>query len=194
MVAVRGERKSDKVLIHVYNSIVDRVFAHRYLWLSAMACAIPLCYFLFKTMPVERMPDIPQSDVMAKIEWNENITAHENSRRVRKLTGKTENLAVEHSALVGVQDFMLDDGTDLSRSDAEMYFRCASPEAAKMLTEKIDRILKNEFPEAAVEFYPPGNIFEKVFSSTEPDLVFRLVNRTPLFLPIPFSSERSGRG
>lgn len=46
---------------------------------------MPLCALLFYEVPKSRMPEIDQNELIAHIEWNENIHIDENRERVDKL-------------------------------------------------------------------------------------------------------------
>lgn len=161
----------------VYSRCIDFIFAHKIFWMSVTVCLIPLCVVLFKVMEVERMPRIEHSETMARIEWNENINARENVRRVAEIVSRCKTSAKESSAAVGVQDYLLDDGNGLSQSEAELYLRTGSPEEAAELDSVIMRQMADGYPLASVSFYPPDNIFERVFSSSEPQIEARLTAR-----------------
>ena len=170
-------KRMDRRMEKIYNHGVDFVFSHKVVFLVLTAAVIPFCVIFFEEMKTERMPRLDHVETMARIEWNENITAAENARRVNDIVGKYGDVILENSAAVGVQDYMLDDGTDLSQSDAEVYMRTASNDDAVKLIENFRRLVVEAYPLASVDFYPPDNIFEKIFSSSEPAVEVRLTNR-----------------
>lgn len=169
-------KRIDRVMQRIYNRGVDFVFSHKALFLTLTAAVIPLCVLFFNTMETERMPKLDHTETMARVEWNENISASENSRRVDEIVAACGNDVLESSASVGVQDYMLDDGVDLSQSDAEVYLRTGSNRKVEKLAERFSRLVTERYPAATVEFYPPDNIFEKIFSSSEPDVEVRLTH------------------
>jgi len=111
--------------------------------MALTALTIPSCVLLFKVLPVERMPQIDRDDMLARIEWNENIDIDENMRRTDLLTSAldTANL-VEHSASVGEQDYMLDAGATLSSSETEIYVKAKSPAQLAELRKQLSATLK----------------------------------------------------
>lgn len=175
----RGARpprgRGAEMMAGVYTRVSGFCFRHKALFLTLTALTIPACVLLFVEMPVERLPQIDRDDMVARIEWNENIGLDENSRRVEALVGALDTASVEvHSAAVGVQDYMLDAGAALSQSEAEIYVKAKSPDRLESLQGRIADALKEMFPRATAEYLPSENIFEKIFSSSEPELEARL--------------------
>lgn len=170
-------KRIDSIMARVYNKGIDKVFAHKWLWICVTVAALPFVVLFFGKMRTERMPSIDHTETMARIEWNELLSATENARRVAELTAKCGDRVVESSAAVGVQDYMLDDGTDLSQSEAEMYLRTESTDEVDRIVKGITQVVRESYPKATVKFYPPANIFEKIFSSSEPDVEVRLTHR-----------------
>lgn len=197
----RVTRLIDVWMAKAYDRGIGFVFSHKTVCLAVMAAVIPLCWVLFNTMETERMPRIERPETMARIEWNENITAAENGRRVRAAVDSCAALLREHSAAIGVQDYLLDDGGDLGQSDAEVYLRSSSPEETARLIGRFTAVVAGEYPKATISFYPPANIFEKIFSSDEPDIEARISgrNRTLVSDPAAFAAladsvaERAGQ-
>lgn len=77
-------------------------------------------------MEKERMPQIDQNELVARIEWNENIHVDENNRRVDDLMKQVDDRVTEHAAYVGMQDYILNGGSELSSTEAELYFKTES--------------------------------------------------------------------
>ena len=158
-----------------YTAIIDFCFAHKAMCLTLTALTIPACIVLFKTLPVERMPQIDRDDAIIRIEWNENISVDENTRRVGALVETVDTALLDlHSAFVGVQDFLLDNSAGMSPSQAELYVRAKSPDHLTRLLAGLSASMKEQFPRAEAEYMAADNIFEKIFSSDEPDLEARL--------------------
>lgn len=53
------------------------------------------------------MPEIDQNELIAHVEWNENIHIDENQSRVSQLFASIDNQVQEHTAYVGQQQFLL---------------------------------------------------------------------------------------
>lgn len=172
---VRSGNAVNDRMSKAYTRIFDLCFRHKALCLTLTALTIPACVWLFAEMPVERMPQIDRNETVARVEWNENITLQENTRRVNRLLAAVDSSVVAlHSAYVGVQDYLLDAGSGLSASEAEIYLRAHTTEQIKRLNGQIDSLLRADYPAATAEYLPAENIFEKIFSTDEAELEARL--------------------
>ena len=159
-----------------YTGGIDRVFARKRLYIAMTLATLPLCVFFFVHLKKERMPEIEQNELVMRIEWNENIHVDENHRRVNALTRLTDHLVAEHTAYVGIQDYILDGGSELSATEAELYFKTEKAEGIKSLQELLTKTVKAQYPLAVLSFSPPETIFEKLFVTGEPEVVAQLHN------------------
>ncbi|MCC8071923.1 MAG: efflux RND transporter permease subunit [Bacteroidales bacterium] len=158
----------------VYDGGINWTFSHKALCLTLVALILPLCWVMFKVMRVERMPEIDQVETILKVEWNENVNIDENYQRVSHLLQQTDSSVVYHSVYVGVQDYLLDAGSELSPSEAEIYLKTETPDQIAPLQERLQAALAKDYPRANYTFAPPENVFEKIFASSEADLEARL--------------------
>ena len=140
-----------------YDAGVDWVFAHKRISLLFCIFSVPLCVFMFYFLDKERMPAIDQNELMARVEWNENIHVDENRERVDALMQAMEPSILEQTAEIGQQDYLLDREQALSSSEAELYFKTENPEDIAPLQQKIYRWLKEHYPQAVISFSPPEN-------------------------------------
>ena len=69
------------------------------------------------------MPQIDQNELVARIEWNENIHVDENNRRVDDLMKQVDDRVTEHAAYVGMQDYILNGGSELSSNRSGTLFQ-----------------------------------------------------------------------
>ena len=118
----------DHTLDRFYDAGVDWVFRHKVFSVLFCAISIPLCVFFFFFIDKERMPDIEENELIARIEWNENIHVDENKRRVGELFKELKEDVLEQTASIGRQDFILNRERELSSSEAELYFRTKTSE------------------------------------------------------------------
>lgn len=161
-------------LTRFYDAGIEWVFAHKAVTLAFAIVSLPLCVLMFMVIEKERMPKIDQNETVVNIEWNENIHVDENNRRVNAILAMTDSLMEEHTAYVGMQDYLLGTENELSAAEAELYFRTAEPSGIPALTEMLGSRIRREYPAATVTFSPPVTIFEKLFVTGEPDLVAQL--------------------
>lgn len=177
---IRHLRISSDYLTKFYDKGMAWVFSHKALTLTLTALTIPACVALFIFMKKERMPEIDQNELIARIEWNENIHVEENNRRVNLLLKEVEGQVTEHEVYVGIQDYLLASGTDeLTATEAEVYLKTEKPSQIASLQQAVAAWLKQQYSGAVVTFSPPETIFEKLFVTGEPDVVakLRLMNR-----------------
>mgnify|MGYP005934794631 FL=1 len=161
-------------LVRFYDAGIEWVFAHKKMTMAFAIVSLPLCVLMFMLINKERMPEIDQNETVVSIEWNENIHVDENNRRVNAILAMTDSLVEEHTAYVGMQDYLLGTENELSAVEAELYFRTAEPSGISVLTELIGQEIRKKYPAATVTFSPPVTIFEKLFVTGEPDLVAQL--------------------
>lgn len=161
-------------LTRFYDVGIGWVFAHKTVTMVFAIVSLPLCVLMFMVIEKERMPKIDQNETVVNIEWNENIHVDENNRRVNAILAMTDSLVEEHTAYVGMQDYLLGTENELSSGEAELYFRTAEPSGIPVLTEMLGSRIRREYPAATVTFSPPVTIFEKLFVTGEPDLVAQL--------------------
>ena len=172
----------DHTLDRFYDAGVDWVFSHKTFSVLFCAISIPLCVFFF-FIDKQRMPDIEENELIARIEWNENIHVDENRRRVDELFKELEEPVAEHTASIGRQDFLLNRERELSSSEAELYFRTETPETISPLQQEIYRRLKERYPLSVISFSPPETVFEKLFVTGEPDIIAEFYTRNKAKAP-----------
>jgi multidrug efflux pump subunit AcrB len=160
-----------------YDAGVDWVFGHKTISVVFCVISIPLCVFMFFFMEKERMPALEQQELIARIEWNENIHVEENQRRVDELFKTLKGDVVEHTASIGKQDFILNRERELSSSEAEVYMRAETSDEIAALEKEVYTTLKAQYPLSVISFSPPETVFEKLFVTGEPDVVAQLYLR-----------------
>ena len=167
-------------LERLYNKGMEWVFSHKKLSMLMTVSTLPLCVFFFYFLEKERMPEIEQNELVMRVEWNENIHVDENRRRVDALMKHVDENVVEHTAYIGMQDYILNGGSELSATESELYFKTELPSEIIPLQERLTEEVKRKYPLAVVTFSPPETIFEKLFVTGEADVVAELhpENRT----------------
>lgn len=174
----------EHTLDRFYDAGVDWVFAHKTFSIVFCIISIPLCVIMFFIISKERMPQIDQNELIARVEWNENIHVDENLHRVDVLFKEMKDKTVEQTAAVGQQDYLLNREHPLSSSEAELYFKTGNSRDITTLQETIHRQLKEAYPLAVVSFSPPETVFEKLFVTGEADIVAELYARNKEKAPV----------
>ena len=167
----------EHTLDRFYDTGVDFVFRHKTASLIFIAITLPLCAFLFYEIPKSRMPEIDQNELIAHVEWNENIHIDENQSRVSQLFASIDNQVQEHTAYVGQQQFLLNRDREMSVSESELYFKTEKPTGIAPLQKSVEKWIKTHYPMAVISFSPPETVFEKLFVTGEADIVAVLHTR-----------------
>lgn len=173
----------EHTLDRFYDCGVDWVFSHKALSVGFCIVSVPLCVFLFYFIDKERMPEIDQNELMARIEWNENIHVEENRKRTDALLEHLSAETVEQTADVAQQGYLLNRDRALSSSETELYLKTEHPSEIVPLQQVVYKRLKENYPLATVSFSPPMTVFEKLFVTGEADIVAQLYARNKEQLP-----------
>ena len=132
----------EHTLDRFYDAGVNFVFRHKTISLIFIVVTLPLCAFLFYEIPKSRMPEIDQNELIAHVEWNENIHIDENQSRVSQLFASIDNQVQEHTAYVGQQQFLLNRDREMSVSESELYFKTEKPTGIAPLQNGSKRITR----------------------------------------------------
>jgi multidrug efflux pump subunit AcrB len=165
------EEIRNSAVFRLYDRGINFVFTHKTLVVVIMLLVFPAGYYLFKLIPKEKMPDLNQSEIVASLDWNENIHVWENYERCRNLTAAMDNISAETSGLIGQQQFMLNSQREQTSSESEIYFRTASSDKIPALEAQIREYLAANYPRAVISFAPAGTVFEKIFATGEADFI-----------------------
>lgn len=161
----------EHTLDRFYDGGVDFIFRHKMGSLIFVAVTLPLCAILFYVIPKSRMPEIDQNELIAHVEWNENIHIDENRKRVAEIFAEADRIGARHTAYIGQQQFLLNRDRELSISEAELYFKTEKTSAIAPLQQEISAWIKRHYPTAVFSFSPPETVFEKLFVTGEADIV-----------------------
>lgn len=173
----------EHTLDRFYDGGVDFVFRHKVSSLLFILITLPLCVVLFFVIPKSRMPEIDQNELIAHVEWNENIHMDENRVRVNRLFEEADKLGAEHTAYIGQQQFLLNRERELSVSEAELYFKTVETSAIPTLQIAVSQWMKAMYPNAVITFSPPETVFEKLFVTGEADIVAEFYARNKAEAP-----------
>lgn len=164
----------------VYHRGINWVFAHKGLTTVSMFLILLMGILLFWLIPKEKMPDLHQRELVATIDWNENIHVNENLARTTTLLKSLRSEVEEQTALVGQQQLLLNRTQEKSASETEIYLKAIDADRLPELERTIRTDVTKAYPKALVAFAPAGTLFEKLFTTGEPELVVECypVNRT----------------
>ncbi len=166
-----SDEAKESAIERIYHHGVNWIFAHKTLTTVVMLAVFPVCFWLFTFIPKEKMPNISQTEVLVNIEWNENIHVNENNERTRRFIAAINDQTVENAALVAQQQYLLNREREMTSSEAEVYLKVPKPSDIESLKKNVEQYFTANYPKAIVNFAPMGTVFEKIFSTGDPDLV-----------------------
>jgi multidrug efflux pump subunit AcrB len=183
--ALNDKPQKASLLDRIYDASVGWVFAHKITTAVVMIAVLPLCVVLFNIIPKEKMPDISQNELLANIDWNENVHVPENTERTkafldalgRGVARNAPTVVTETSALIGGQQFLLNREREQTSSETQIYLKTHKKKDLEPLKETISKYFSEHYPKAIVKFSPVGTIFEKIFTTSEPDLTVEYYTR-----------------
>ena len=123
------------------------------------------------------MPKVAQEDALLTINWNSNISAEENDKRVNNVLGKLGEDVMTTTSMIGAQDFMLAHTKDITASEAVIYIKAKDAQALEEAKGKMLARMQSRYPQASAEFDNAGNLYDLIFSTDESDLEIHLQNQ-----------------
>lgn len=150
------------------------LFNHIRLCLGVFLLSIPGTFGIFFLSEKRQMPEISYTDAIMYVDWNRSISIQENDTRVQDLMNHFKDQMETTTSMVGTQDFLLFHTRDISSSEALVYMKCQSNKDLEKVKKQMKKYLADRYVEASVSFSPAGNLFDMVFSNSEPDLCLKL--------------------
>ena len=154
----------------VYEKILKWNFRRRWIMWSTFVISIIGIVGVFSIVNKEKLPPLSYNDALVAIEWNERISAQENSIRCNKLMSELGDLTEQTTVMAGVQQFIMAHTEEQSISEAIIYVKTASMQDIAEVQKNIQSELAENYPESVVGFSSSGNIFDMIFSSNEATL------------------------
>lgn len=172
---LKGEKVSGGV--KYYEATLKWTLRHARLVLALFIISIPLMAFLVLHIEKERMPKVAQDDTLLTIDWNSNISAQENDRRIAGMMEAIKEEVQTSTSMIGAQEFMLAHTKDITSSEAVVYLKAADSEHLNKIMRQCTAYLQQHYPQASAEYGEPGNLYNLIFSTDEADLEIHLQNR-----------------
>lgn len=163
--------------VKCYEAVLKWMLRHTRLVLALFVISIPLMGILLLHIEKERMPGLTQEDTLLTIDWNSNISAQENDRRIAGMMGAIKEDVQTSTSMIGAQEFMLAHTKDITSSEAVVYLKAADSEHLDKIKRQCTAYLQQHYPQASAEYGEPGNLYNLIFSTDEADLEIHLQNR-----------------
>ena len=159
-----------------YEAVLKWTLRHARLVLALFVISIPLMTLMILHIEKERMPKLAQEDTLLSIDWNCNISAQENDRRVACIMDVIKENVQTSTCMVGAQEFMLAHTKDITSSETVIYLKAENSRKLTEVKKQCVAYLQEHYPQASAEFSEPGNLYNLVFSTDEADLEIHLQN------------------
>ena len=162
--------------VSLYEAILKWTLRHARLVLALFVLCIPLMALMILHIEKERMPKLAQEDTLLSIDWNSNISAQENDRRIAGVMDAIKENVQTSTCMVGAQEFMLAHTKDITSSETVIYLKAENSKKLAEIKKQSVAYLQKHYPQASAEFSEPGNLYNLVFSTDEADLEIHLQN------------------
>ena len=161
---------------HLYEAVLKWTLRHARLVLGLFVLCIPLMVLMILHIEKERMPKLAQEDTLLSIDWNSNISAQENDRRIAGVMDAIKDNVQTSTCMVGAQEFMLAHTKDITSSESVIYLKAENSRKLAEVKKQGVAYLQKHYPQASAEFSEPGNLYNLIFSTDEADLEIHLQN------------------
>ena len=139
------------------------------------ASLVAALFLFFLLIEKEVMPDMQRNDMLLHVDWNENIHASENARRVRKMLDMLEIKPTYSNSMIGRQQFLLAANHKNDQQQATLYLKAKTPAELELLQDDLLEYFRILYPDAIHHFEKETGLFDYVFGSNEPPLELRLL-------------------
>ena len=157
-----------------YETALKWTLRHARPVLCLFVISIPLMGLLVLHIEKERMPGLTQEDTLLTIDWNSNISAQENDRRIAGMMDACKKDVQTSTCMIGAQAFMLAHTKDITASEAVVYLKAEKPDRLNRVRQQCTAYLQRHYPQASAAYSEPGNLYNLVFSTDEADLEIHL--------------------
>lgn len=172
------ERFSFDRILGSYDRALKWLFRRRALVWSIYGAAAAGAVILFLHIGKTRLPEMTYDDMLVRIDWNDRISADENSRRTGELLAATQEHLVQSTVMAGVQQFILPHTEETGVAEAIVYLKCHTPSDIGPVQRTIRKQLARTAPEAVCSFGISDNVFDMIFARHEALLTARLRSTT----------------
>ena len=172
------ERFSFDGLEERYERALKWLFRRRAIvWTIYAVCIVGLVG-LFFVVEKERLPKMTYSDMLVSVDWNDRISADENSRRTREMVSSLGDKVEQSTVMAGIQQFVLSHTPETGISEATIYLKFYESDQLAPSKREIEDYIRKNYPSARVSFSSSGNIFDMIFADKEAMLTARLRSTT----------------
>ncbi len=151
------------------------VMRHQKLTFVLLVLMLAGAVLLYFSLRKEKLPPMRTNETILRVDWNERINIDENNHRTAQIIDNVKNHLLQHTCIIGEQQFLLDHNTLRSGSEALIYMKVRTPAALDSIYNDVPAIMENISGQAQYSFENTGNIFDQLFGDNEPPLMVRLM-------------------
>lgn len=171
----KKELRIDNVLKRIkgirYTRIYERGFVlvmrHQKTTWTLVVCLLVATGVIFTFLPIQRLPEYDKHEALVRINWNESINLAENQRRVSQCLQEVSDLLTDYTALLGKQDFVLNQNETASPAEANIYIKAGSPQEIQQAKHMLQAYIDASYQQSLITIEDAENIFEVVFSDKQ---------------------------
>jgi len=126
---------------------------------------------LFISIEKEKFPRVRHDEIVASIEWNENIDIEESKARIMAILENQKDKIQQVNAFIGEQQFLFNRGYEQGYTEAKIYVRTTGFKITSEVEEQLKSDILTTYPAAVISVTAQENIFEKLFSASEAPLI-----------------------
>ena len=149
-----------------YNNWFNHVFSFRKIYFPAFFVFILLGVILFGKLEKRQMPQLEENEIVAQIDWNQNISLENNKDRVQKILEQCTD-EIQSNSYIGLQNFILNKTLDLGLNQAKIYVKAQNSGAIQVIKNSIIQYIESNYDNVDVKFSAPKNIFQRIFKSDQ---------------------------
>lgn len=159
--------KISNSLLNAYERSMH-VLMKRKIWVIIITLLfIPITVLIFQKLEKRMLPEFEEHDLMAAIEWNENISLDQNKKRIQYFLNEIQPIPAQSSAYIGKNEFLLSQNLLKSNEAALLYIDFQQSIQRDELEPKLQSLLHQDYPLANMKIFPSENIFNRIFGEEE---------------------------
>ena len=163
-ISLKGIEKS-------YEGGMDFFFRYKRTVMTSFLAIILVMIWLFITMEKEKFPAVRQDELVVSVDWNENIDVNENHKRIAEMLAYSGDLMLQTNSFIGEQQFLFNRDYDQSYTQARIYIKAKDYNQRDIIEKNSYKFISATYPGALINITAQQNIFEKIFSASESQLI-----------------------
>lgn len=172
----RNDTRFFKWISKGYHRMIEHILRFPRAYSIFAILFMPVGIWLGTKLPIQSIPELKQTELLVKINWNKPIDIKTNLSNCKRLSSEMLRYTSSIEADIGVKKFLREsEVTELPT--AEIFFTCPSVHQKEEAGNWAKQWLSSNFPDAFFEIMDAPNAFTQLFVSRKPYLEARLVSQ-----------------